>query len=236
MVASVLPSPWSEAAKGVLRLARVPVLAVRYRSGDAETAAWMGASNVPVVRYDDELPRTGWAEITQLAARLAPDRGIVPSDDAARVRAFGLLHEIAGEDGLGWNARAWMIHAGLESGGARGFPLPVARYLSSRYALTSDAATRAPRRVRAVLSLLDAELARARAAGHAWLLGDAPSALDVYAATSLTPLVLRDDAECPAMVPSLRGAFASLRDALGDAVSPALVAHRERVIERPITL
>ncbi|WP_437808714.1 hypothetical protein [Sorangium sp. So ce1078] len=134
MVASgMVPSPWSEAAKGLFRLQGVPVRVVRFSRDDAELAAWMRADNVPVVFHDDEPPRAHWAAITTLAARLGPPGALLPDDVGHRVRTVGLLHEIAGEEGLGWNARLLMIHGSMTSGGKRGFPLPVAHYLAARY-------------------------------------------------------------------------------------------------------
>src|SRR3569623_3559837 len=99
-----VPSPWTEAAKGLFKLARIPVLCVRSVRGDAAEAAWTKAHNAPVVLHDDEPPRTVRSQIVALAARLAPGV-LLPAEIARRIETIGLIHEIAGEDGLGWNAR-----------------------------------------------------------------------------------------------------------------------------------
>lgn len=52
-----------------------------------------------------------------------------------------MLHEIAGEDGLGWNARLAMIHAAFESNGTRGFPLPIAKFLATKYGYAAERMT-----------------------------------------------------------------------------------------------
>src|SRR5690348_11346057 len=111
-VSGRVPSPWSEAAKGLFRVIGVPVLAVRATVQDAEFQAWAKADNVPVVMNDDEPPRTNWSAILALACRLAPGK-LAPEDPRGRATVFGLVHELAGEDGLGWCARLLMIDAGL---------------------------------------------------------------------------------------------------------------------------
>ena len=72
VVVGGVPSPWSEAAKGILHVERVPFVAVRMRPGDTQLIEWTGQTSAPVAIYDDEAPRGGWAEILLLAERLAP--------------------------------------------------------------------------------------------------------------------------------------------------------------------
>lgn len=231
VVSGLLPSPWSEGAKGVFHLAGVPALAVRFARDEPEMLAWMGAQNVPVVIHDDALPRTGWAEIVSLAERLAGPGALVPIDVEARVRCFGLLNELAGEDGLGWCSRLLMIEAGLETRGARGFPLPVAQMLAPRYRQPPSHPGGPRARIREVLERLDGELGRAREAAHAYFFGDRPGALDVYLATFLTPLSGCSEADCPKALPRLREAFASLSAELGAEVPARLLEHRRQMFD-----
>src|SRR6185312_9184454 len=97
-VSGLVPSPWSEAAKGLFRLAGVPVLAVRRLRDNAELEAWAGVDNVPVVFCDRAPARTHWAAITELAARLAGPGVLLPSALAARAEHIGLIDLIAGEE------------------------------------------------------------------------------------------------------------------------------------------
>ena len=99
------------------------------------------------------------------------------------------------------------------------------QFLASRYGYTPDAAAAARARMLVVLELYDRQLARSRAAGHAYLLGDAVGALDVYLATFLNT-VLASEEDCPDMRPELRAAFAYLAEETAAHVPPALVAHR----------
>src|SRR5215831_13094893 len=167
-----LPSPWTEAAKGILHVKEIPVLCVRHKRGDADQAAWAGVQNAPAVFFDEEEPRTGWAEILLLAERLGGGVSLIPSDPAERARFFGLAHEVCGEDGLAWSGRLITLHGSMTSNGARSFPMRIAEYLAASYGYAPDRIDRAHRRVREVLGLIDATLAASHAAGHGYLLGD----------------------------------------------------------------
>src|SRR4051812_34573935 len=47
-----LPSPWTEAAKGIFHVKEIPVLCVRHKRGDADQYAWAGVQNAPAVFND----------------------------------------------------------------------------------------------------------------------------------------------------------------------------------------
>jgi glutathione S-transferase len=231
VVAGQVPSPWSEAAKGLFRIAGVPVSAVRRVRPDPELFAWTGADNVPVVLFGNEPPRTHWAAITTLAARLAGPEVLLPDDPVRRAEVMGVIHEIAGEEGIGWNGRLAMIDASLSSGGQRGFPLAVGEYLARRYGYAPDAVGRAGARLERQLGMLRDRLLAQRAAGHAFLDGPRISALDVYLATFLTPLSAIPEEECPNLDPRLRQAFATAHETFGALVPPELAAHRRTILE-----
>jgi glutathione S-transferase len=232
VVSGLVPSPWSEAAKGLFRIANVPVLAVRRGRDATEITAWTGIDNVPVVVHAAEPARTSWAPITTLAARLAGPDAVLPEELAARVETMGLLHEIAGEHGLGWNARLAMIDATITSEGKRGFPLPVGQYLARRYGYTPEAAALGRARIEHQIHALRDRLRAQQALGHAYLGGPRVSALDVYLATFLTPLSDITAEDCPQLDPNLRQAFGCAREAFGSLVPDELWAHRKHVFER----
>jgi glutathione S-transferase len=232
VVSGLVPSPWSEAAKAVFRLGGIPVRAVRRMRDAEDITAWTGVDNVPVVLHDAEPARTGWAAITTLAARLAGPDAVLPEDVAARSETMGLIHEIAGEDGLGWNARLAMIDATITSGGERGFPLPVGQFLARRYGYTPEAPARGRARAARQLEILRDRLRAQQALGHAYLGGARPSALDAYCATFLTPLSEIPEADCPQLAPVLRRAFGCAHEALGALVPAELAAHRRLMFER----
>jgi glutathione S-transferase len=226
VVAGPLPSPWTEAAKGLFHVKRIPALAVRFTRGDDALKAWTGAHNVPVALHDDDPPRTGWAEILALAERLGGETALVPAQPEPRVRLHGLLHELASEGGLGWNSRLVMIHGSLDSEGTRSFPLRVAQFLAAKYGYAPARVTPARARIAETLALLDEQLARSRSAGHRYLLGERLTAADIYLAAFLTPAAGLSEADCPDMLPQLRPAFTYLNEELGPGLPASLLAHR----------
>jgi glutathione S-transferase len=232
VVSGLVPSAWSEATKGLFRIANISVRAVRRMRDAAEVTAWTGVDNVPVVFHNNEPARTHWAAITSLAARLAGPDVVVPEDPAARADAMGLLNEIAGEDGIGWNSRLAMIDATLKSGGKRGFPLPIGHYLAARYGYTPESGERIRPLIERQLGMVRDRLVEQHGRGHAYLGGARPSALDIYVATFLTPLSEISPDDCPRLEPVLRAAFGTAREELGALVPEELAAHRRMVLQR----
>ncbi len=226
VVAGSLPSPWSEAAKGIFHVKGLPMQVVGYPRVDEGLRTWTGAANVPVLLNGDEPPRTGWAEILSFAERMGGEVSLIPGDAETRIRHHGLAHELAGENGFGWCARLVMTDGGLTSEGARSFPLPVSQRLAGKYSYTPDRIGPARARMREILALFDAELARSRAAGHRYLLGPRLTALDIYLATFLTYALPLPEGDCPQMLPRVRPAFAYLVEQIGTDVPPALIEHR----------
>jgi len=209
-----LPSPWTQAAKGIFHVEQLdPVLAHRT---DADPPGiledWTGQSSFPVAAYENERPRSGWAEILLLAERLAPKPALLPSDPAQRAYAMGLAHEIAGEMGLGWCRRLMVISAGL----ARDPDDRISKYLGGKYGYTPEAGSAALSRVVDVLTVLGDQLERQREAGRQYLVGDSLSAVDLYWATFcnlLSPL-------SPEQLP------------LPDAIRPMFTADEPAILER----
>ena len=80
VTSSLVPSPWSEAAKGLFRLARVPVLVVRRGLDKTAIDAWTGVDNVPALRHGNTVVTESAAILCYLAdlfpeAKLAPPPG-----------------------------------------------------------------------------------------------------------------------------------------------------------------
>ncbi|HXT95633.1 MAG TPA: hypothetical protein VN853_04990 [Polyangia bacterium] len=235
VIATNIPSPWSQAALGLFDMKGLDYLAVRFRRSDEEIKRWTGARNVPAVLLDDEPPRTGWAEIVMLAERLGGRSALVPENDERRLRMFGLSHELLGEGGLGWSLRLLLTHRSFATEGREGWPKPVAEYLAPRYGYAPERAAPARARAVAVLGLLDRTLAESRARGHDYFLGPAPTALDIHAAVTLAVIEPLPEAECP-LPAAVRHAFETLDLEVRDAVTPALRAHRALMFERHLVL
>jgi glutathione S-transferase len=235
-----VPSPWGEAAKAIFHVKKLPYARVRQQPGGAneELEAWSGQTSAPVAAWNDEKPRTGWAEILLLAERIAPAPRLVPEDAASRARLFGLANELCGELGFGWCRRNAGIHLSIEKappGPMREWALGFGR----KYGYRAEEGPLYARRVRAILELFTGVLREQRARGSRFLLGDGLTALDLYSATFMALLEPLPEADCP-MDPGMR-AFYSLRDpaqrAPGD---EALLEHRDFVyrehLELPVVL
>ena len=180
VVVSGVPSPWCEAAKGILHIKGIDWVAVRLTYDSESLKQWAGQRSGPVAVYEKDRPRSGWAEILLLAERLAPAPSLLPADAAERAVVFGFSHEICGEEGLGWSRRLHLIHAGLHNAG--GFPEPVAKYLSKKYGYSPQAAAAAGQRVAQLLGMLAARLKAQLEAGSRYYVGQSLTAVDVYSA------------------------------------------------------
>jgi glutathione S-transferase len=229
VVVGNVPSPWGEAAKGILHIKKIDWAAVRLAYDDDAQRQWAGGRSGPIAIYDNEPPRAGWAEILLLAERLAPEPSLVPADAAERATLFGLAHEIVGQQGLGWMRRLQLIHAGAF--GARG-----GQYLGRKYGYSPDSGAAAGTRIAALLRMLAARLATQRLAGSPYYLGGkAPTAVDVYSATCLALFKPLPPEHCP-MDEAIRAAFAPPDPETDAALDPILLAHRDMMYARHLEL
>lgn len=232
-----VPGPWGESAKGLFHAKGVPFARVAQQLGgdNAALRAWTGRDDAPIALWNDEPPRDGWAEIAWLAERIAPEPRLIPEDPEQRARVFGLGHELAGENGLGWCRRLMLIDF-LKRHAPQ---LPVGDYLARRYGYSPEAAAAAPARVAAILRALAAQLAGQRARGGRWLVGEAPSALDVWWAAFAALLDPLPEDLCP-MDAGVRATYVVRDPVVREALDPALLAHRDLVyrelLELPVRL
>jgi glutathione S-transferase len=237
VVVGGVPSPWGEAAKGFLHIKRIEWAAVRLVYDSEPLNAWAGQRSGPVAIYEQERPRSGWADILLLAERLAPAPALLPADPAERVLVFGLAHEICGEAGLGWSRRLQLIHAGLHNAG--GFPERVAKYLARKYGYSPGASATYTPRVAELVGMLVARLKRQRKAGSRYYVGNSLTAADVYSATFAAMFGPLSPEQCK-MDAVTRAAFET-RDAQTEAaLDPILFEHRDMMyaehLELPLSL
>ncbi|MEO1933594.1 MAG: hypothetical protein ABGX04_02215 [Myxococcales bacterium] len=237
IVVGGVPSPWGEAAKGILHVKQIPWKAVRLDQGSDAMAGWTGERSGPVAMYEDEAPRSGWDEILLLAERLAPTPELLPPDPLERARLLGLSHEICGEDGLGWARRLQGVHASLN--GAPSFPPAIARYLADKYAYRADAASQVQRRVLELLRMLADLLHAQKKDGSRFYSGKRLSVVDLYSATFISLFEPLPPDQCAMMEP-IRAGYAYLDEATKKALDPILTEHRdfiyEEFLELPLTL
>ena len=232
-----IPSPWSEAAKGIFHVKGIPWVAVRLVYDSEPLKEWAGQRSAPVAMFEDERPRSGWAEILLLAERLAPTPSLLPASPADRALVFGLAHELCGEAGLGWSRRLQLVHAGLHAAG--GFPERVSKYLSRKYGYSPEAGAAAGTRVAALLGMLAARLRAQQQAGSRYYIGNALTAVDVYSAVFAAMFDPLPPAQCQ-MDAATRAAFATRDAQTTAALDPVLFAHRDLIyrehLELPLAL
>src|SRR6516225_5741592 len=232
-----VPSPWGEAAKGILHIKGIEWAAVRLVYDSEPLREWAGQRSGPVAIYDNEKPRSGWAEILLLAERLAPTPSLLPADPAERALVFGISHEICGEAGLGWSRRLQLIHAGLQNVG--GFPEQVAKYLGRKYGYRPETGVAATPRVAALLGMLGTRLKAQYENGSRYYVGNSLTAADVYSATFMALFAPLPHEQCE-MAAGIRAAFET-RDAETEAaLAPILLRHRDMMyaeyLELPLSL
>jgi len=233
VVVSGVPSPWGEAAKGILHVKKIPFVATRLDLRNAALTEWAGQASGPVAMYESEPPRAVWSEILHLAERLAPAPRLVPEDPEARALFFGLCHEICGEMGLGWCRRLDGVAAGLEGRG--GFPAPVAKYLGDKYGYREGIGSEAHSRTIEILAMLAGRLHAQQEAGSEYYLGEALSAVDIYSAAFMALFKPLPPEQCPMPEP-LREAFETLDGETARALDPILLEHRDRVYAEHLAL
>jgi glutathione S-transferase len=237
VVVGGVPSPWGEAAKGILHIKNIEWVAVRLVYDSEALKEWAGQRSGPVLMYNHEKPRAGWAEILLLAERLAPNPALLPKDAAERALTFGLAHEICGEQGLAWSRRLQLIHAGLNNEG--GFPERMSKYLAKKYDYSPEAGANAGSRVADLLYMLASRLKGQRQTGSHYYIGDALTAVDIYSATCMALLSPLRPEQCQ-MDASIRAVLESRDARIEAALDPILFEHRERIyaerLELPLSL
>jgi len=217
-----VPGPWGESAKGILAVKGIDYLPVRQTAGtaDPKLIEWTRQSSAPVAMFDDERPRSGWADILLLAERLQPEPALIPDDARERALMFGLCHEICGEQGLGWSRRLSLL-AGIPDGGADSMP--------HKYGIADGAsADQANARTAAILTMLADQLERS---GGPYLMGEVLRAPDVYWAAFSNLIDPLPPEQCP-MPDFIRNSYSSWQ---GDRPK-SLLTLRDRVFQQHLGL
>lgn len=231
-----VPGPWGESAKSIFHVKGIPYTRVRQLGGmeNPELLAWTGRDNAPLAIYQGEAARDGWAEILDLAERLAPEPPLVPDDIEQRVRMFGLSREICGENGFGW-LRRLMLLAPMYAEGVPEATRTIARRLGGKYGYSAEAVAASGPRAASILRLLSRELLAQRAAGSPYFIGDSLTALDIYWACFAALFQPLPEPLCP-MPQMLRSAYLATDPTLRAAADPILLEHRDYIYERHLEL
>ncbi|MBV8775402.1 MAG: hypothetical protein JO166_24175 [Deltaproteobacteria bacterium] len=236
-----VPGPWSEAAKGILHVKKLPYTKVRQELGgeNLPLLRWSAQTTAPVFVYEDERPRSLWNDQLYLAERLAPDPALIPDSLEQRALMFGLANELCGENGFGWSRRLMMLHTTLSNPNAPAAAKSGAGFLGRKYGYSPVFAQAAAQRVAEILRKLNSQLQSQRKSGSRFFIGDRLSALDIYWAAFAALIDPLPDDLCK-MSPGFRRMYTCTDPAVAAETTRELMAHRDFVyhqfLELPVDL
>ncbi|MFP6834893.1 MAG: glutathione binding-like protein [Pseudomonadales bacterium] len=228
-----VPGPWSESAKALFDIKGIAYEPVAQIGGgpNEELVGWIRHRNAPIALLDEEPPRSSWLEILFLAERLAPEPRLLPKDIDQRMLVIGLASEICSPGGFCWQARLLMMSGQAERAAEHPEKFPMLK--DYQYS---------PEAVAAALDILQPQLARLAAQlqaqaqrGSSWLVGDSPTAVDIYWVFFSQLLRPFPDEICP-MPGFLRKSYEMLEPLLDTPPAEILFEHRDRVLHSHIRL
>ncbi len=177
-----VPGPWSEAAKGILYVKKIPYVRVRQDIGGENRALieWSAQATAPVFAWNDEPPRSTWIQQLFLAERLQPTPSLIPSNIEERTLMFGYCNELCGEHGFGWSKRLMLVHPTLSNPKVdektRGF----SQYIGDKYGYNAPEAEGAAARCADIIRFLVVRLEQQQAKGSNFYIGNQLTTLDIY--------------------------------------------------------
>lgn len=221
-----VPSPWGMAAKTLFEVKAVEYLAapLELAGKNEEIVAWSGQNSAPVVAWNDEPPINRWQDIILLAERIAPAPALIPADAHQRALMWGLVNELAGEQGLGWNRRLQSFGRVRNSGKTN----PVSEALIGKYGYDAEAVKGVVPRIAGTLTALATQLKAQQARGVSFLVGESLGAADIYFVTFLNLVAPLPHEKCP-MPDAFRAGFTAREPEIVAALDSTLLAHRDRI-------
>jgi glutathione S-transferase len=232
-----VPGPWSEAAKGIFDVKKIPYVRVRQEIGGENRALqeWTAQATAPVAVWNDEPPRSTWIQQLFLAERLQPNPPLIPAAIEDRALMFGYCNELCGEHGFGWSKRLMLIHPTLTDPNASEQSRAFSTYMGNKYGYNAAEAEAAPARCAEILRLLGTKLEQQRARGSKFFIGDQLSALDIYWAAFAALIQPLPHDLCPMPQP-FRKSYTNTNPVIQAAVTPLLMEHRDFIYRQYLKL
>lgn len=224
-----MPSAWGVAVKAMMEYKSLRfTLGAQIPMGEnPELLAWSGTNSAPVVAWNDETPINRWDDILLLLERLAPEKPLVPENEAERIQLFGIGHAICGELGFGWNRRLGMATPPDEGTALSAFAV--------KYGYRDADAKLANGRVIAFMTELATTLKAQKKRGSNYVIGQSVTAADFYWAAFSNFVVLQSPEDI-LLAPALRPVFEQTPADVVAAVDPILLEHRDRIMHHYFTL
>jgi hypothetical protein len=236
--ANAVPGPWREACKGIFHVKKIPYTPVASAGQDGsqrELVEWTAQSSAPVAIWNDERPRSTWIEQLYLAERLQPQPALIPANPDDRVTMFGLINEIAGENGLGWQRRHMLIDGTVSNPNTDDRTRNFWRRFGGKYGFTEAAVAAAPARAASILKFLGGRLDQQKAKGSKYFIGDGLTALDIYWAAFSAIVRPLPPELCP-MAASFRDMYTVKDPVVVAAIAPSLIEHRDFIYREYLEL
>ena len=236
-----VPGPWSEAAKSICYVKKLPYVRVRQEIGGENHALkeWTAQTTAPVAAWNDEPPRSTWIEQLFLYERIAPNPSLIPANIEDRALMFGYCNELCGQHGFGWSKRLMLIHPTLTDPNANQQSKALSTYLGNKYGYNHAEAEAAPTHCAEILQLLGTRVEQQGAKGSKFFIGNQLSALDIYW-TAFAALIQPLPHELCPMPQSFRKLYTNTDPVVQAAVKPILLEHRDFIyreyLELPIDL
>lgn len=236
-----VPGPWSEAAKGILYIKKIPYVKARQEIGgeNRELKEWTAQATAPVFAWNDEPPRSTWIEQLFLAERLQPTPSLIPANIDERTLMFGYSNELCGQHGFGWSKRLLLVHPTLSNPSADPQSKAFSSYIGDKYGYIQEEAEAAAAHCAEILRLLSRRLEQQRAKGSQFFIGDQLSALDIYWAAFAALIQPLPQELCP-MPQTFRKLYTNTDPVIQAGASPILFEHRDFIyhqyLELPVDL
>jgi len=232
-----VPGPWSEAAKGILYVKKIPYVRVRQDIGGENRALidWTAQATAPVFAWNDERPRSTWIEQLFLAERLQPNPALIPTKIEDRVLMFGYCNELCGEHGFGWSKRLMLVHPTLSNPNVDEKSRAFSQYIGTKYGYTAPEAEGAAARCARIVQFLVTRLEQQQASGSKFYIGNQLSALDIYSSTFAALIQPLPHEQCPMPAP-FRKMYTNTDPLIQTAAKPILFAHRDFIYREYLEL
>lgn len=228
-----VPGPWGASAKAILAHKGIDYVPVLQAAGGANAAlqVWTGQNSAPVAMLDEEAPRSGWLDLLLLAERLAPEQSLLPAELEQRALVIGLSGELAGERGLAWNRRLFMLAPLMQ------LPEPpenVAR-MAAKYGWSEAELVLAGQRIQSCLEYFTIRLRMRHKLQSDYLVGTELTAVDIYLANFIAMFKPLPHGDNP-MPDYMRRSYEDLPESQQAWLSEELLAHRDMMYQRHIAL
>ena len=227
VLAQGIPGPWAEGIRGILDVKKIPYTRGLFEIGSdhADLIAWTAQASAPAIAWNDELPKSNWAEQLHLAERIQPEPTLIPANQADRIKMFGYASELCDMHGFGWSRRLMMVHQGLSAPDLPEEQRAFFQAFGAKYGYSSEAGEAAPARVIEILNALSSLLEEQQAQGSRYFIGNALSALDIYWAGFSHLIEPLPPDECP-MLEDFRPLYQNHHPDVAAAATPLLMDHR----------